>query len=194
MYYQPKGKPHTPTRALYRFKDPKCRHHAMTVSYAEGGAVLSNASIGLTGYVWKAYLSGDKVLLNREGEDAVHEVLTRDGITQLDLTFDQAMRPFITYVADELPYYYHFNAEDSTYSEVALDRSIKFPRCALDMPEAVNIPNSDIILGYTREGNLCYRIQRERFKVEHIIATDVKKTMLWRVGRLVDERFGYQWR
>ncbi len=57
-----------------------------------------------------------------------------------------------------------------------------------------NIPNSDIILGYTRAGNLCYRIQRERFGKEYIIATDPKKTMLWRIGRLVDDRFGYQWR
>lgn len=195
MYYQPANLPHVPTKGLYRFIDPLRRHHKMTVAYTIGGPVLSDASAGLLGYVWKAFVDkDDRVIVKREDQDTTHVITTRAGITQLDFTIDQNMRPFLTYVVEGLPYYYHFDADDSTYSEVALDESIKFPRCELDMRENHNIPHSDIILGYTREGNLCYRIQRERFKKEHIIAVDQKKTMLWRIGRLVDNRFGYQWR
>ena len=195
MYYQPTGRPHIPTKDLYRFQDPKRRHHKMTVAYTQGGPVLADAYLGLVGYVWQAYVDEqNQIIVKREDLDELHVITTKQNITQLDLTIDQNMRPFLTYVADGLPYYFHFNAEDSTYSEVALDPSIKFPRCELDMRENHNIPNSDIILGYTREGNLCYRIQRERYGKEYIIATDQKKTMLWRIGRLVDDRFGYQWR
>lgn len=195
MYYQPTGRPHIPTKDLYRFEEPKRRHHKMTVAYTQGGPEFANTALGLMGYVWKAYVDEqDQVIVKREDLDELHIITTKQNITQLDLTIDQNMRPFLTYVADGLPYYYHFNAEDSTYSEVALDPSIKFPRCELDIRENHNISESDIILAYTRDGNLCYRLQRERFGKEHIIATNPKKTMLWRIGRLVDYRFGYQWR
>ena len=195
MYYQPDGLPHIPTKDLYRFVEPKCRHHSIKVAYTEGGPEFARADLGLTGYVWKAYVDEqDHIIVKREDLDELHIITERQNITQLDFTIDQNMRPFFTYVADGLPYYYHFNKENSTYSEVALDPSIKFPRCELDMRENANIPSSDIILGYTRDGNLCYRIQRERYSKENIIATDQKKTMLWRIGRLVDNRFGYQWR
>lgn len=195
MYYHPTGHSHIITKGLYRFTDPKRRHHKMTVAYTQGGSTLANASFGLTGYVWKAYIDGsNNVIVKREDQDELHIITSKSGITQLDFTFDQNMRPFLTYVADSFPYYLHFNADTSTYGEVALDTYIKFPRCELDMREDYNISDSDIILGYTYAGNLCYRLQRERFSEEHIIATDPKKTMLWRVGVLEDGRFGYQWR
>lgn len=195
MYYQPDGQPHTVTKGLYKFQDPKCRHHNMKVAYTQGGPVLADASKGLTGYVWKAYVDeSNRVIVKREDQDELHVITTKERITQLDLTVDQNMRPFITYVVDGDPYYFHFSADDSTYNEVKLNTSIKFPRCELDIRDTDEIQNSDIILGYTRDGNLCYRLQRERFSIEYIIATDIKKTMLWRIGRLVDGRFGYQWR
>ena len=195
MYYHPNGKPHTLNADLYLFEEPKRRHHAMTVAYTQGGPTFANAEHGLLGYVWKAYVDEhSQVVVKREDTSDVYVITQKSGITQLDLTMDQNMRPFLTYVANGLPYYYHFNSEDSSYSEVALDASIKFPRCEIDMRETYDIPNSDIILAYTRDGNLCYRIQRERFGKEYIIATDKRKTMLWRIGRLVDGRFGYQWR
>jgi len=195
MYYQPQGREHTPTKALNRFLLPYNRHHKMTVAYTRGGPIFANVTHGIDGYIWKAYVDeANQVVVKRDDLDHVHEITTKAGITQLDFTFDQNMRPFLVYVADGLPYYFHFNKEDSSYSEVALDPAIKFPRCELDMRELHEIPNSDIILGYVRDGNLCYRIQRERFTKETIIATNPKKSMLWRVGLLDDGRFGYQWR
>lgn len=195
MYYQPENSPHVMSKGLYLFKSPRNRHYPMDVAYAIGGAELANAAHGLTGYVWKAYIDeSGQIIVQREDLAERHVITTKQGVEQLDFTFDQNMRPFLTYVADGLPFYFHFNMEDSTYSEVALDNSIRFPRCELDKRETGEIPSSDIILAYTREGNLCYRVQRERYGKEYIIATNPKKTMLWRIGRLKDGRFGYQWR
>lgn len=196
MYYHNHGKPYIPTKALYRLNEPKRRHHSMLIGYTEGGPVHSRAEHGLTGYVWKVFYkdNNDVVVIREDEPDTEYLITNKAGVTQLDMTFDQNMRPFVVYVADGLPYYFHFNADDSSYSEVALDPTIKFPRCELDYRETHEIPRSDIILGYTRDGNLCYRIQHERFTKENIIATDPKKSMLWRIGRLVDGRFGYQWR
>lgn len=194
MYYHPTNQKYTVTQEVDKFLTPKNRHHDMLTAYTDGGKVLADASQGITGYVWKAFYQNGKIFIQREDQDEVHEITTRAGVTQLDLTIDQNMRPFLVYVANGLPYYYHFDATTSDYGEVALPAEIKFPRCELDTRTIEDIPMSDIIIGYTRAGNLCYRVQRERFTKENIITTDAKKTMLWRIGLLKDGRFGYQWR
>lgn len=191
MYYQPTDEPHVMTK-LAEFHPPRNRHHPMDIAYCEAGPTMTNAEDGMLGYVWKAFLRGNEVCVKREDLDEVHVITTKEGITQLDITFDQTMRPFLCYVKDGLPYYYHFNKDDSSYSEVALDPTVTFPRCALDMP--YDIPHSDIYIGYNRDGNLCYRIQRERFTKEYVLATLPYKSMVWRIGLTKDGRFGYQWR
>ena len=194
MYYHPSNTPYKQDRRVNRFKYPKNLHHSMLVAYAEGGEKLNSAELGLVGYTWKAEVFGSDIHIKRVDLPAVLVIKARAGISQVDFTFDQNMRPFVCYVAEGLPYYYHFASGTSTYAEVALPAEVKFPRCEIDFRTVPEIPKSDIILGYTREGNLCYRIQRERFLMEHIIATDPKKTMLWRVGRTISTEFGYQWR
>lgn len=194
MYYQPNGSPHIKTKKLFRFKEPKNRLHGMLEAFTEGGPAFADASKGLSGYIWHAFVRNDDVIFKREDLDEEHLIFSKPGIEQIDVTIDQNMRPFIPYVVNGLAYYWHFNAENSTYSEVQLPTDIKYPRCELDKRAVEDIPSSDIILGYTREGNLCYRIQRERYLKEYIIATDPKKSMLWRCGKLQDDRFGYQWR
>lgn len=195
MYYQPPSATYSIVSNNNSFLSPRNRHCRMTTAYCDGGPELFNSKAGITGYVWVAFVDSiDNITVKREDSDEKYVVTTRANVSQLDLTFDQNMRPFLTYVVDDIPYYFHFNSHDSSYSEVALDTSIRFPRCELDMRDVQDIPNSDIILGYIRDGNLCYRVQRERFLQEHIIATDSNKTMLWRIGRLLDGRFGYHWR
>ncbi len=191
MYHQPVGRPHVMTK-LAEFLPPRNRHYPMDIAYCEAGPTITKAGDGMLGYVWKAFLRGNELCVKREDLDEIHVITTKENITQLDITFDQTMRPFLCYVKDGLPYYYHFNKDDSSYSEVALDPTVTFPRCALDRP--YDIPISDIYIGYNRNGNLCYRIQRERFTREYILATIPHKSMVWRIGRTKDGRFGYQWR
>ena len=191
MYHQPTGRPHVMTK-LAEFLPPRNRHYPMGIAYCEAGPTMTKAEDGMLGYVWKAFLRGNEICVKREDLDEIHVITTKENITQLDITFDQTMRPFLCYVKDGLPYYYHFNKDDSSYSEVALDPTVTFPRCALDMP--YDISNSDIYIGYNRNGNLCYRIQRERFTKEYILATIPHKSMVWRIGHTKDGRFGYQWR
>lgn len=191
MYYQPTGSPHVMTK-LVEFLPPRNRYYPMDIAYCEAGPTMTKAENGMLGYVWKAFLRGNEICVKREDLDEIHVITSKENITQLDITFDQTMRPFLCYVKDGLPYYYHFDKDDSSYSEVALDPTVTFPRCALDMP--YDIPNSDIYIGYNRDGNLCYRIQRERFTKEYVLATIPHRSMVWRIGRTKDGRFGYQWR
>lgn len=191
MYYQPTDRPHVMTK-LAEFLPPRNRHYPMDIAYCEAGPTMTKAGDGMLGYVWKAFLRGNEVCVKREDLDEIHIITTQPNITQLDITFDQTMRPFLCYVKDDLPYYYHFNKDDNSFYEVALDPTVTFPRCALDMP--YDIPNSDIYIGYHYNGKLCYRIQRERFLKAYELAENPTKSMVWRIGRTKDGRFGYQWR
>lgn len=195
MFYQPEGKPYEMTTAVYRFVEPKRRHHNMRVAYAEGGEVIADATKGLTGYTWKAYADiNSRVYVGREDSGNPVYIFQGDDITQVDLTFDQNMRPFIAYVDKGRANYYHFSRATSSYARVPLPIGWTFPRCELDMRDTKDIPNSDIILGYIRGDKLCFGIQRERYLTERVVATDPKKSMLWRVGKTVDGRFAFQWR
>lgn len=194
MYYHPTGNVYVISKGINKFLYPKNLHHAMTIAYTEAGPKLTDTQYGLTGYIWKAFVRGNQIVLQRIDLSEEHIMVTKDNITQVDVTFDQTMRPFIVYVADNQAYYLHYNKTTFNYEEVTLPSNVTFPRCELDMRNPDEIPFSDIILGYINGNNLCYALQRERFTVEHVIATDSKKSMLWRIGRLVDGRFGYQWR
>lgn len=187
-------KPHLLNK-LAEFKSPRDRHYPMTVSYCDGGAVVADINGSLVGYVWKLSIADNNdVVLEREDGQKRHILFNKPNISQIDFCFDQTMRPFVVYVVDEQAYYYHFDPITSTYGEVVLDASIKFPRCALDYTAEEDIPKSDIIIGYTNNGKLCARLQRERFSIEYVLATNNKKSMVWRVGRTKDNRFGYMWR
>lgn len=187
-------KPHLLNK-LVDFLPPRDRHYPMTVSYCEGSESVGDVSKGLKGYIWKISLAenGDVVLEREDGQNR-EVIFNKAGITQIDFCFDQLMRPFIVYVVNEQAYYYHFEPMTSTYGENVLDASIKFPRCFLDYTETEKIPFSDVIIGYTNNGKLCARIQRERFSTEYVLAENPKKSMVWRIGRTKDNRFGYMWR
>ena len=70
----------------------------------------------------------------------------------------------------------------------------RFPNVILDLYEKENIPKSDIVLAYVRDGKLIYTLQRTKFTDEVIIATDINKSMVHKIGILVDGGFGFHWR
>lgn len=200
MYYHPDNRDYTQIKVGnlggVDFLPPRAYHYGMLEAYSDGGPTISKVEDGLTGYVWHTYLDRDKVYIQREDlpESQPMLLITHKGITQIDVTFDQTMRPFLVFVADGGANYLHFNAITNAYDVVKLPDTVISPRCELDYRKVQDIPRSDIILGYTNAGKLCYRLQRERFLKEHKIAEDPKKTLLWRIGRLTDGRFGYLWR
>ena len=103
------------------------------------------------------------------------------------------MRPCIAYVANGISKLYWY---DSSLAMQVIDSYplIRNPRVSLDDKRRFNVANSDIVFAYQREDKLCYRVQRERFGVEHILATDTKKRLLWRIGMGRNNRFLFYWR
>ena len=180
-------------RVTTQFLYPRSKSYPLTESWENGGVALSNPSEELTKYVWKAWTDGTSIMVKRDDLDTYHVILTDINITEIDLTFDQNMRPCIAYVANGVSKLYWY---DSSRAMQVIDSfvGITSPRVSLDDKRRFNVSNSDIIFAYQKGNDLCYRVQRERFGVEHILATNTKKSILWRIGMGRKNRFLFYWR
>lgn len=175
------------------FSYPRSKIYPLTESWENGGVALSDPSEDLTKYVWKAWTDGTTITVKRDDLDTYHVLLMDSNITEIDLTFDQNMRPCVAYVANGISKLYWY---DTQQSNQVIDEypDIRNPRVSLDDKRRFNVANSDIILAYQKGDTLCYRMQRERFTVEHILATNPKKRLLWRIGMGQRNRFLFYWR
>ncbi len=175
------------------FLYPRSKSYLPTESWENGGVALSDPSEDLTKYVWQAWTDGTTITVKRDDLDTYHVVLMDTNITEIDLTFDQNMRPCIAYVANGISKLYWYDAQQAkqVIDEYPL---ITNPRVSLDDKRRFNVANSDIIFAYQKGDTLCYRVQRERFSLERVLATNPKKRLLWRIGMGRNNRFLFYWR
>lgn len=170
------------------FLYPRSKNYPLTESWENGGVALSDPSQELTKYVWQAWTDGTSIKVKRDDLDTHHVVLMDNNITEIDITFDQNMRPCIAYVANGISklYWYDTQQAKQVINEYPL---ITNPRVSLDDKRRFNVANSDIIFTYLKDNILCFRIQRERFSVEHVLINHNKSKLLWRIGMGRNNRF-----
>ena len=180
-------------RVTTQFLYPRSKSYPLTESWENGGVALHDPSQDLTKYVWQAWTDGTTITVKRDDLATETVLITDSNITEVDLTFDQNMRPCIAYVANGISKLYRY---DSLRGMQVTDNfvGITSPRVSLDDKRRFNVSNSDIIFAYQKGNDLCYRVQRERFDVEHILATNTKKSILWRIGMGRKNRFLFYWR
>lgn len=172
---------------------PRSKSYPLTESWENGGVALNDPSEDLLDYVWFAWTDGTNIYCKRDDLDNYDTVLTDSNITEVDLTFDQNMRLCVVYVANGISKLYWY---DSQQAMQVIDEysDIRNPRVSLDDKRRFNVGNSDIIFAYQKDNDLCYRVQRERFGVEHVLATSPQKRLLWRIGMGRKNRFLFYWR
>lgn len=158
-----------------------------------GGVAINNGSQGLSNWVWTVNVEPDgAVKLWREGEAAT-TVLVQTDIADIALAFDQNMQPVLAWesTTGEL-FLYWFNPVIQSFvtDSFGLGRN---PRLAMDDKRIRSLGTSDVIFAYISEGKLCYRMQRDRFVTEYIVATDItdSRLKLQRIG-LVNYRFQFE--
>ena len=172
---------------------PRSKNYPLTESWDNGGVALGDSSEDLTKYVWQAWTDGTTITVKRADLDAYHVVLMDSNITEIDLTFDQNMRPCIAYVANGISKLYWY---DTQQAKQVIDEypAIRNPRVSLDDKRRFNVGNSDIIFAYQRSSKLYCRVQRDRFTIEYELVTNTKKRLLWRIGMGRNNRFLFYWR
>lgn len=175
------------------FLYPRSKNYPLTESWDNGGVALGDSSEDLSKYVWQAWTDGTTITVKRDDLDTYHVVLMDSNITEIDLTFDQNMRPCIAYVANGISklYWYDTQQAKQVIDEYPLIRN---PRVSLDDKRRFNTGGSDVIFAYQRGSKLYCRVQRDRFTVEHELATNTKKRLLWRIGMGRNNRFLFYWR
>ena len=175
------------------FVYPRSKHYPLTESWDNGGVALSDPSEDLNKYVWQAWTDGTSIMVKRDDLEDVHTIVTDFDITEIDLTFDQNMRPCLAYVAGGISKLYWYDTQKGE-AVTEVFPLIRCPRVSLDDKRRFNVGNSDIIFAYQKGNNLCYRLQRERYKIEYILKTNTAKRLLWRIGMGQHNRFLFYWR
>jgi len=108
-------------------------------------------------------------------------------ITEVSLSFDQLMRPTIVFVEQGIPKMKWFDSTEGGEVVTEYPASYKNPRVTLDDPIASSA-DSDILFFYLKNGDLCYRQQRDRYTIEYTYATEVGIRYLHKVGMTASRR------
>ena len=169
---------------------PRSRAYALTESWEQGGVGLSDTSQGLVSHTWRAWTDSKDIYIQRSDlpKDTTKTLLAASNITELDLTFDQNMRPVLTYVSGGIAklYWYDTVSQSQTITDFP---NVQNPRVSLDDKRAFNTANSDVIFAYINNDQLCCRYQRERYGIEHALHQLPPNAKLGKIGMGTTNRF-----
>lgn len=138
-----------------------------TESWEMGGVGISDPSGGLTYQLWHGVLDTATGTVLLDAPNTPQFVLYSEaGITQMDFSFDQNMKPCLAFTQNGVAKFWWYNTGNVQYEIITLPGATT-PLTLLDdkRDEATNV--SDVILFYLRDGRLYYREQRDRFTIEY---------------------------
>jgi hypothetical protein len=153
----------------------------LLVGWEMGGLQLQDPTGGLLQQLWTVVCAdGQNIFVTAPNQPTPILIVTDFNVTEVDLAFDQNMFPFVTYQANGLTKFYWYDPTVPGFVVSTLLTLAQSPRCTLDDKRAFDISNSDIQLLYINlvTQNLCYRIQRERYATEHVLAAATLTTHL----------------
>lgn len=193
MYY-PEGKPkHVPEKGV-KFQRPRSRIHKPTEAFCLGGEVIGVYDDTFATKVWRAWVDGDDIKIQKEGSAEVDTIAAHLGLWHIDLAFDQTNRPVVVYTTRDGSGYYHYSVATSNYDDNKLPPGVRFPSIFLDRTSLLEVPRSDLIISYSHKGSLYHLIQRYRYRNPVKLAIKAAKSLVHRSGRTVDGRIAYHWR
>jgi hypothetical protein len=162
------------------------------IAYEIGGIALQDPSQGLLYQIWTAEIIGSDVVIYAE-HVAQSLLFTAAGVTEISLTFDQNMNPFVAFIQDGQPKFWWFDTVVSQQIFSNLPAGSLSPRAVLDDKRPLQNGTSDIILAYVRDGYLFFRMQRDRYGIEYLLKAGIGGTVallgmndVWRLQFLMD--------
>lgn len=160
------------------FLEPRDRPYARLSSPHYGGGTIGSG--GQKDRVWVAYYEDGYIKLGDElGGTLINHVSVSD-VRTISLAFDQNNYPVVFYMKDTGGFLYWHDPIPNAYV------TIQFPGCSSGQVVMDDLRDqvaylADVVLVYTREGTLYYRMHRERYTIERPLATDVKG-LVTRIG------------
>ncbi len=143
--------------------------------FEDGPIELNDPSAGLYYQIWQGIASDQGVRLVKDaGNGEGTDVLTQLNITEMSFTFDQNGHPSVCYTQYGQTKIYWYDSTVGTMAITLIGSGIGSPKIFLDDKRQTQTAISDMIVGYIKQEQLCYRLQRDRFGTEYVLATNVK--------------------
>ncbi|CAK25977.1 putative structural protein [Pseudomonas phage LKD16] len=185
-------------QAKSKFVGARARRDISDVlDFCDGGVAIQDPSEGLFVRVWRTMLRNDGTYLG--WEDGTNEVRIGDGIdagiSTISLDFDSNMNYVFVFVrADKTGALSYFNVQQGRRIIVELGQ-VDYAKVALDDKRPGATAWAQVIVPYTRGGNMYVRTQNENYTQEHL-EVDTGKVFrpLVKCGMGTNLRFQVQFR
>lgn len=167
-----------------------------TRDFETGGIALSDPTQGHQYQIWQAkIIEKERIEVGAEEVEAF-DLYTGTDITEVSLSFDQNMRPVLAFVEQGNAKLRWYDTQAQGQVITNFGTSYKTPKVSLDDKRKSQMGANDVIFAYLRNGNLCYRQQRDRYGVEYILQSGVPSSGIIKIGMTRANRFqflmGYQ--
>lgn len=159
------------------------------VDYEWGGVAVRDSTKGLLHAIWQSSYDGTYLTLGYD--DIEHKINIGADVQNLSFAFDQNMNPCVVYNKDDSTYLYWYDTLQGAQVTTKMSTKFEYPQMSLDEHRTEFISTSDIILSYTRDNKLYYRLQRERYLQEHFLA-DLPDQRLTQIG--MSNNYRFRWR
>ncbi|ABW23124.1 hypothetical protein SPCB_047 [Pseudomonas phage vB_PaeP_SPCB] len=167
------------------------------LDFCDGGVAIQDPSQGMLVRVWRTELRQDGTYLGYE--DGSNEIRIgggiEDGISTMSLDFDSNMNYVCAFVrADRTGAISYYNVQQGRRLLVELGQ-VDYAKVALDDKRPGATAWAQVIVPYTRNGNLYVRTQNENYTEEHL-EVDTGKVFrpLVKCGMGTNLRFQVQFR
>lgn len=155
------------------------------ISRQRGGVGYRDSSEGVNVKIWTCTLVNETDVVIYADDVAPIVLFSGEDITQLSLAFDQNMNAFVAFVqAGQAKYYWYDSLiEQQIISNLPVGAT--YPRATLDDHRALETSHSDIIMVYLLNGNLYFRMQRDRYLVQRLLYADLNLVVIAPVIRYI---------
>jgi hypothetical protein len=139
------------------------------VDFERGGVALNDPTQGYNIRDWQVGTDGTDIWVCTYPEQSPRTVYyTGADITEVSLAFDQNMAPTLAWVEAGLVKLRWFNSLTSS-TVITTYPGARTPMLTLDDKRPIANASNDIIFAYIRDGNVCYREQRNRYETENVL-------------------------
>lgn len=160
------------------------------IDYESGPIAIQDPSKGNEYQVWRSRMENNFVYLSAPNTPEFI-VLDLPKVTEISFTFDQNANLCYVYVQDDLAYMYWYDTSIGDYRTDYLGDGVITPRVSLDDKRSTQTSISDVLLFYQKGSNLYMKQQRDRYLIEHLVATGCTDGVV-KCGMMRNWRFGVQ--
>lgn len=162
-----------PKAHIAGFSFPVKQPHDQLIDWELAGIAINDPSQGLRVQLWtlEGKLNETTGLIDvivSAPSVAPTVLFSGADISEVALSFDQNMNPFVAYMQAGSAKIYWYDPLIPGMTHTTLPSGCYDLRCTLDDKRGFAVGDSDIVLAYIRAGNLCVRYQSDRYGVENI--------------------------